>query len=315
VGRPPPGGGRRLSAFAQALAGTLPGMIEIRGVLTAMVTPFDDAGAVDEAAARRVARHLLDNGSHGLVVAGTTGESPTLSDEEKIGLLRAVRDEAGAEATIIAGTGSNDTRHTVELTAAAAEAGADAALVVTPYYNKPNPAGIRAHIEAAAKVGLPVVLYNIPSRVVVNIPPRDLAELATIENVVAVKQANDDELGPIEGLDVLAGNDTVFLRTLEFGGAGGILVSSHVAGARMRQMWDAAQAGDLDRARGIDAELQPIYAATMVAPNPAPIKAALEILGVLDSARLRLPLVEATEAERAEVRAALETAGLLAKAA
>jgi 4-hydroxy-tetrahydrodipicolinate synthase len=290
-------------------------MSAIRGVITAMVTPFDDAGAVDHASARRVARHLVDNGSHGMVVAGTTGESPTLSDAEKLELLGSVREEVGREATVIAGTGSNDTRHTVELTKAAAQAGADAALVVTPYYNKPNRAGIRAHIEAVAAVGLPVILYNIPSRVVINIPPQDLAELAKIDSVVAVKQANDDELGPIDGLDVLAGNDGVFCRTLEFGGAGGILVSSHLVGPQMREIWDAAQEGDIARAREIDAQLQTIYAATMVAPNPAPVKAALEILGVLESARVRLPLVEVTSDERAQVKAALDAAGLLAASA
>jgi 4-hydroxy-tetrahydrodipicolinate synthase len=290
-------------------------MSAIRGVITAMVTPFDDAGAVDHASARRVARHLVDNGSHGMVVAGTTGESPTLSDAEKLELLGSVREEVGREATVIAGTGSNDTRHTVELTKAAAQAGADAALVVTPYYNKPNRAGIRAHIEAVAAVGLPVILYNIPSRVVINIPPQDLAELAKIDSVVAVKQANDDELGPIDGLDVLAGNDGVFCRTLEFGGAGGILVSSHLIGPQMREIWEAAQEGDIARAREIDAQLQTIYAATMVAPNPAPVKAALEILGVLESARVRLPLVEVTSDERAQVKAALDAAGLLAASA
>jgi 4-hydroxy-tetrahydrodipicolinate synthase len=290
-------------------------MSAIRGVITAMVTPFDDAGAVDHASARRVARHLVDNGSHGMVVAGTTGESPTLSDAEKLELLGSVREEVGREATVIAGTGSNDTRHTVELTKAAAQAGADAALVVTPYYNKPNRAGIRAHIEAVAAVGLPVILYNIPSRVVINIPPQDLAELAKIDSVVAVKQANDDELGPIDGLDVLAGNDGVFCRTLEFGGAGGILVSSHLVGPQMREIWDAAREGDIARAREIDAQLQTIYAATMVAPNPAPVKAALEILGVLESARVRLPLVEVTSDERAQVKVALDAAGLLAASA
>jgi 4-hydroxy-tetrahydrodipicolinate synthase len=276
-----------------------------------MVTPFDEDGALDVEAARRLARHLIENGSHGLVVAGTTGEAPTLSDEEKLALLRSVIDEVGAEATIIAGTGSNDTRHTVELTRAAAEAGADAALVVTPYYNKPNWAGLQAHYEAVNEVGLPIVLYNIPSRVVVNIEPPRLAELGRLSNVIAVKQANDDELGPIAGLGVIAGNDGVFLQTLEFGGAGGILVSSHLVGQRMREMWDAAQEGDLERAREVDAELRPVYEATVVTSNPIPVKAALEMLGILDSARLRLPLVEATEQERAMMRPALESAGLL----
>jgi 4-hydroxy-tetrahydrodipicolinate synthase len=286
-------------------------MTEIRGVITAMVTPFDDAGGLDEAAARRLARYLVEGGSHGLVIAGTTGEAPTLSDEEKLSLLRAVIDEVGDAATVIAGTGSNDTRHTVELTEAAAGAGADAALVVTPYYNKPNWAGLQAHYEAVNEVGLPIVLYNIPSRVVVNIEPPRLAELGRLSNVVAVKQANDDELGPIEGLDVLAGNDGVFLRTLEFGGAGGVLVSSHLVGPRMREMWETARAGDIERAREIDAELRRVYEATVVTSNPIPVKAALEMLGVLESGRLRLPLVEASDEERAMIKPALEAAGLL----
>jgi 4-hydroxy-tetrahydrodipicolinate synthase len=156
-----------------------------------------------------------------------------------------------------------------------------------------------------------MVLYNIPSRVVINMPPAFLSELSSIDNVVAVKQANDDQLGPIEGLAVLAGNDDVFLRTLEFGGAGGILVASHVVGPQMREMWDAAQGGDLARAREIDAELQPVYEALGVTTNPIPVKAALEILS-LDSGRLRLPLVPVDKEQRAVVRAALEGAGILA---
>ena len=285
-------------------------MKAIRGVLTAMATPFDESGGVDEGAARRLAAHLVEHGSHGVVVAGSTGESPTLTDEEQISLLRAVVDEIGAEALVVCGTGTNDTRHSRELTKAAADAGADAALVVAPYYNKPNRAGLRAHFEAVAEAApeLPMVLYNIPSRVVINMEPDLLAELASIDNVVAVKQANDDELGPIEGLAVLAGNDNTFLRTLEFGGAGGILVASHVVGERMREMWDAAQGGDLERAREIDAELQPVYAALSVT-NPVPLKAALEMLG-LASGRLRLPLVPADEEQRATVKAALESAGV-----
>src|ERR687897_383768 len=197
-------------------------MAELGGVITAMVTPFAGDGSLDEGAARGLARHLVDNGSHGLVVAGTTGESPTLSDDEKLALLRAVVDEVGERATIVCGTGSNDTRHSERLSAAAAEAGADAALVVTPYYSKPNPAGIRAHFRAvAAAAGIPVIVYNIPSRVVVNLPPELLADLAAeSDNIVAVKQANDDELQPIDGLTVLAGNDRTFLRALELGEGG-----------------------------------------------------------------------------------------------
>src|SRR4051812_28859941 len=236
-------------------------MPEIGGVLTAMVTPFTEDRSVDEGAARKLARHLIDNGSHGLVLSGTTGESPTLDDEEKLSLLRAVRDELGADVLLICGTGSNDTRHSERLSAAAADGGADAVLAVTPYYNKPNRAGILAHYRAvAAAAGVPVLLYNIPSRVVVNLPPDLLAELAQIDNIVGVKQANDDELQPIDGLRVLAGNDGTFLQTLEMGEPGGILVASHLVGREMREIYDAIQAGDADRAREIDESLAPIYA-------------------------------------------------------
>ena len=285
-------------------------MAEIGGVITAMVTPFAEDLSVDEAAARKLARHLTENGSHGLVIAGTTGESPTLDDEEKLSLLRAVRDELGNDALLICGTGSNDTRHSERLSAAAADNGADAALVVTPYYNKPNRAGIVAHYEAVARAaGIPVVLYNIPSRVVVNLPSDLLTELGQIENLVAVKQANDDELQPIDGLRVLAGNDGTFLRTLEMGEAGGVLVASHLVGSEMRAIHDAAKAGDLDRAREIDSRLRPLYQ-VLGRTNPIPVKAALEMLGICSS-RARLPITEADEEQKAEVRRALEAQGLL----
>jgi 4-hydroxy-tetrahydrodipicolinate synthase len=276
-----------------------------------MATPFDERGAVDLDAGRRLASHLLEHGSHGLVVGGTTGECPTLTDEETIELLGAVRAEVGDGALLICGTGTNDTRHSRELTKMAANAGADASLVVAPYYNKPNRAGLRAHFEAVAEAvpELPMVMYNIPSRVVINMPPDLLAELAQVDNIVAVKQANDDELGPIEGLAVLAGNDNTFLRVLEFGGAGGITVASHVAGEKMREMWDAAVGGDIARAREIDAELTPLYEGLSVTTNPIPIKAALEMLG-LASERMRLPLVPADAEQRAAVKAALEGIGL-----
>lgn len=275
-----------------------------------MVTPFAEDGSVDEAAARKLARHLIDHGSHGLVLSGTTGESPTLSDEEKLSLLRAVRDELGPDALLICGSGSNDTRHSERLSAAAADSGADAVLAVTPYYNKPNQAGIKAHYEAVAKAaGIPVLLYNIPSRVVINLPAELLAELAQIENVVGVKQANDEELQPIDGLRILAGNDGTFLRTLEMGEPGGILVAAHLVGPEMRKIYDAVQAGDLDRARSIDEKLRPLYEVLGVT-NPIPVKAGLELLGIC-SARARLPIVEADDQQRAAVRQALEAQGLL----
>jgi 4-hydroxy-tetrahydrodipicolinate synthase len=286
-------------------------MKPIEGVLTAMATPFEESGAVDTNAAKRLASYLLEHGSHGLVIAGTTGECPTLTDEEEIELLRTVRAEVGDEVLLICGTGTNDTRHSCELTKMAAEAGADASLVVVPYYNKPNPAGIKAHFEtvAAAVPELPMVMYNIPSRVVINADPELLRELGQVDNIVAVKQANDDELGPIEGLTVLGGNDNVFLRVLEFGGGGGICVASHIVGDQMREMWDAAQAGDIERAREIDAEITPVYEATSVTTNPIPLKAALAMLGLCED-RLRLPLVSADEEQRAAIKAGLDAAGV-----
>jgi 4-hydroxy-tetrahydrodipicolinate synthase len=289
-------------------------MAQIGGVITAMVTPFHEDGGIDADGARRLARHLVEHGSHGLVIAGTTGEGPTVTDDEKMAVYRAVRGELGDEATLILGTGSNDTLHTVELTKLAAEAGVDAALVVTPYYNKPNREGLLAHFATVAEVGIPIVLYNIPSRTALNMPPDLLGELGGLPNVVAVKQANDDELGPIEGLEVLAGNDGVFARTIEFGGAGGVLVSSHLVGPQMREMWEAGQQGDLERMRRIDAELGPVYEATTVTANPIPVKAALHMLGLIDSDALRLPLVQATEEQRQVIRSALEAAGVLAAA-
>ena len=287
-------------------------MTEIGGVLTAMVTPFDESGAVDEGAARSLATFLVENGSHGIVVAGSTGEAATLDDAEHISLLRAVVDEVGDRATVICGTGTNDTRHSIELTRAAAEAGAAAALIVTPYYNKPNPAGILAHFEAiaAAVPELPLLAYNIPSRVIVNVSPSELAVLARIDNVVGVKQANNDDLELIDGMAVLAGNDDVFLKTLEIGAAGGILVASQLVGPQMREMWDAALAGDMERAREIDAGLRPLFEALTVTINPIPIKTAMEMAGLIPSGTLRLPMVPADDAQRAVIRAGLEAVGL-----
>jgi 4-hydroxy-tetrahydrodipicolinate synthase len=292
-------------------------MPELKGVLTAMVTPFAEDGSVDEASARKLARHLVENGSHGVVVAGTTGESPTLSDDEDVALVRAVREELGEGPAVVCGTGTNDTSHSVHLTQAAVEAGADAVLVVTPYYNKPNDAGILAHYEAVAEAagGTPVIVYNIPSRVVVNIEPGLLAELSRIENVVAVKQANNEQIDQVEGLDVLAGNDDIFLRCLQTGGVGGILVASHIVGNELRAIYDAVQGGDEDRAAELDAEIHPVFDALTVTTNPIPIKAAAQMLGLIPSARMRLPMVEADEQQRSVVRKALEARGLLTASA
>ena len=289
-------------------------MSGIRGVITAMATPFDGDGRVDEGAARRLAASWSRTARHGLVIAGTTGESPTLSDEEKLALLAAVRDEVGAETSVICGTGSNDTRHTVELTAAAAEAGADAALVVTPYYNKPNRAGILAHYERGGpRSGCRSSSTTSPRGSWSTSTPPGSPSWRQIENVVAVKQANDDELGPIEGLDVLAGNDGVFLRHAR--------VRRRRRHPRRLAPGRTADAGDLGRGgrratsiapREIDAELQPVYEAISVT-NPITVKAGLAMLGLIE-ADLRLPLVPAEEDDREAVRAALEGAGVLATA-
>src|SRR5918912_1145889 len=227
------------------------------GLLTAMVTPFRPDGAVDEEAAVALGRHLLRHGSHGLVVCGTTGESATLSDDEQGSLIATMAEELGGEGAIVAGAGSNDTRHAVHLTEQAVGAGAHAVLSVTPYYNKPNRRGLKRHFEEVANAagGRPVILYNIPSRTALNMPPDLLAELAEIDGVEAVKQANADELQPIDGLAVLAGNDDILARNLDQGGAGGICVASHIIGDEMRRLFDEPEA----RAE-IDAGLRDVYA-------------------------------------------------------
>ncbi|HEX3318001.1 MAG TPA: 4-hydroxy-tetrahydrodipicolinate synthase [Solirubrobacteraceae bacterium] len=275
-------------------------------ILTASVTPFHADGRVDAENAVRLWRHLLDHGSDGIVVAGTTGEATTLTDEEHVGLVALAVQEVGDRATIVAGAGSNDTRHAVELTEQVTEAGADAVLSVTPYYNKPNRRGIVAHFrEVARATDKPVVLYNIPGRTALNMPPDLLAELGQLDGIDGVKQANDDELQPIDGLHVYAGNDAVLARTLDFGGAGGILVSSHVVGDEMRRMVD-----DPEHRAEIDASLQDVYEAMFVTASPAPVKAALNLLGH-DVGGLRLPLVPCDDEELEVVRGALAAHGLL----
>jgi len=277
----------------------------IGGVLTAMVTPFDADGRVDEDAAVALINHLLENGSDGIVVAATTGEGPTLDDEEKVRLFELAVAESG-DALVVAGTGSNDTAHSVHLTERATEAGVDASLVVTPYYNKPNPRGIRAHFEACAKAtDKPIVVYNIPSRCVVDIPNDLLRELAQIENVSAVKQARTEDIEAIDGMDLLAGNDDMLARTLDAGGTGGILVASHLFGAEMRRMID-----EPENRQEIHESLADAFRALSVTTNPMPIKSAVRMAGH-PVGGFRLPMVELSEEEQAEIRAMLERHGLL----
>jgi len=280
------------------------------GVITAMVTPFADDGSVDLEAARRLAAHLADHGSDGVVVAGTTGESPTLDDSEKLALLDVVLEEVGDRISVICGSGSNDTAHSVKLSCEAEKAGAHGLLVVCPYYNKPNRKGLLAHFrEVAGSVSAPVIVYNIPSRAVVNISPDLLEELAQVENIVAVKQANDEEIQPIPGLDLLAGNDGTYLRCLEAGGVGGILVASHLVGSRMKEIRELVISGDLDEARRVDDSLRRLYEVLAVTTNPIPIKAALQSAG-LCSDTMRLPMVPASDQERAAIDGVLDALGI-----
>jgi 4-hydroxy-tetrahydrodipicolinate synthase len=279
-------------------------------ILTALVTPFDAQLRVDEEATVRLMEHVVAHGSDGLVMCGTTGEAATLSDEEHLRVIELAVQELGDRATIVAGVGSNDTRHAIRLTERATELGVDGLLHVTPYYNRPNERGIKRHFAACARAtDRPIMLYNIPSRTGRDMSNELLAELAQeIENVVAVKQSNADSLAPIDGLDLYSGDNETFCDVLELGGAGGVLVASHVVGDEFRRMVD-----EPDSRRAIHDELSDLFEALAVAPNPIGIKAALNLLGHRVGG-LRLPMVEADEHETGVIRSALERHGLLATA-
>ncbi|HEY0417868.1 MAG TPA: 4-hydroxy-tetrahydrodipicolinate synthase [Gaiellaceae bacterium] len=287
-------------------------------VLTAMVTPFRDDGSVDFDAFQDLARHLVDSGSDGIVVAGTTGESPTLTDRERLDLFRAALEAVGDGVTVIGGTGTYSTAHSVDLTEAAHDVGVTGFLVVTPYYSKPPQRGIVAHFEEIARASdRPIVAYNIPSRVVVNIEPDTISRLAEIENVKAVKQANDDLVQArhiVEsGLDLYAGDDNLVQAFLEIGGVGGVCVHTHVVGPQVAEQVRATLDGDLDRGREIDRTLAPACELVGVASNPIAIKAALRLLGHRVGG-VRLPLVDVNAVELARVRDCLERLGLLVHA-
>ncbi len=223
-------------------------MTELGTMLTAIVTPFDERSRVDEDAFVALMHHLGENGSDGFVVAGTTGEASTMSEQEQLGLIELAVAERPAGTTVVAGTGTNDTREAVHLTERATALGVDATLVVTPYYNRPSPLGLKRHYEAVAKAtDKPLLLYNVPKRTGTNMGPELLAELAQIEHIDGVKQANPDELQQIDGLTLYAGDDATFARTLELGGAGGILVASHIVGNEMRRIVDEPENRDADR--------------------------------------------------------------------
>ncbi len=275
-------------------------------IITAIVTPFDAAGKVDEEGFVELLDHLAANGSDGFVICGTTGEAATLSIEEHLGLIELAVSNRPEGTSIIAGAGSNDTRHAVLMTERSTELGADAILSVTPYYNRPNRRGIVAHYEEVVKAtDRPIILYNIPSRTGTNLPNEFLAELAQLDQIEFVKQANPDDVAQVDGLGLYAGNDDMLAEVLDLGGLGGILVASHVVGPQMRQMVEQPEL----RAE-TDASLAEIYAALGVTTNPIPVKAALALLG-LPSGSLRLPLVEASPEELAVVATALTNLGLL----
>jgi 4-hydroxy-tetrahydrodipicolinate synthase len=284
-------------------------------MLTATVAPFDADGKVDAEKYAELCTFLVDNGSDGVVVNGTTGESATLSEDERLELIRTALDAIGDRATVVAGTGTNSTAHSIDLTEQAHEAGAHAVLVVTPYYNKPPQRGIVEHFKAvAAATDRPVIAYNIPGRVVINIEPETMTELAEIPNVMAVKQSNadlDQARHIVElGLELYAGDDDLVLPFVELGGWGGVCVHTHIVGPQVKEMIRLAREGDLDGARRVDEELQPAIELIGVVTGPIQMKAALNMLGH-DVGGLRLPLIEADEEQKARIRSCLERLKLL----
>jgi 4-hydroxy-tetrahydrodipicolinate synthase len=275
-------------------------------ILTAIVTPFDDEGAVDEQAFVDLMAHLADNGSDGFVVCGTTGEAATLDDDEHLRVIQIAVENKPAGASIVAGVGSNDTRHAVHLTTRACELGADALLSVNPYYNRPNRRGIVAHYrEVSRAADRPIVLYNIPQRTGSDLPNELLAELGQLDHIEGVKQANNDNLAAIDGLYIYAGNDEILARVLDMGEPGGILTASHIVGPELRRMVDEPG----ERA-AIQDSLVPVFTAMGVAPAAVSNKAALNLLGHSVGAP-RLPYVAADEHETATIRAMLQDRGLL----
>ncbi len=287
-------------------------------LITAMVTPFTSDGQVDLARAQRLAAWLADHGSDGVVVAGSTGESPTLTDDEKVGLFRSVVAAVGDRMKVIAGTGTYDTAHSIHLTQAAEEAGVHGALVVTPYYNRPPQSGLLAHFRTiAASTDLPIILYDIPVRSARKIEHETIMELAQVDNIVAVKDACGDAQGAArlvaeapEGFQVYSGNDGDTLPWLSVGAVGVIAVASHVVGPQMAEMISAFQSGNIETARKIHLDLMPVFDAMGLTTNPIPVKAAMQMLGH-EVGDPRLPLVPATSDEKKSIRLVLERLGVV----
>lgn len=287
-------------------------------MLTAMVTPLEKDMAVNYGLARKLARHLAESGSDGLVVAGTTGESPTLSREEKIELFRVIVEEVGGRVSVLAGTGSNDTASSVALTQAAEKVGVDGVMVVAPYYNKPSQEGLYQHFKTIAEsTNLPVLLYNIPGRTGVNVLPATVARLAEIENIVAIKEAagSMDQVSELRRLlvdhfSIYSGDDSLTLPVLSLGGKGVVSVASHIAGMRLKEMINAFMSGNVTLATQIHLGLYPLFKGLFITSNPVPVKAALNMLGY-QVGPPRLPLVEATPAEKESIKKVLAELKLL----
>ena len=310
--------GTRAARASDSLSGMTLAPGPFGRVLTAMVTPFDADGRLDLDAAARVAAHLVDHGNDGLVVSGTTGESPTTTTEEDGRLLRAVVEAVGDRATVVAGVGTNNTAHSVELAVQAEKLGADGTLVVTPYYNKPTQEGLAAHFEAVADAaGLPVMLYDIPGRTGTTIAEETYRRLAGHERVVAVKDAVGDLYRGVRimaetGLAFYSGDDVLNLGWLTHGASGVVSVVGHVAGREYAAMVDAVDRGDLDAALDTYRSLVPVVDVIMNrAQGVMTAKAALQLLGVLDGRHVRLPLVPAGDDLVAEIRTVLHSAGLM----
>jgi 4-hydroxy-tetrahydrodipicolinate synthase len=287
-------------------------------LITAMITPFDDRLQVNYAKAAEVAEHLVQNGTEGIVVAGTTGESPVLSDEEKLRLFATVKEQVGSRVSVWAGTGSNNTQHSIELSREAEKLGVDGVLLVGPYYNKPSQEGLYQHFRAIAEaINIPAMVYNIPSRTSSNILPETIARLAQIDNIVALKESSGDmnqvsQLAHLlpEGMKVYSGDDSLTLPMMALGAHGVVSVASHLVGKDIQRMITAFNNGDTREATRIHLALFPIFKGLFITTNPVPLKEAMNILG-LEVGGLRLPLTRASQQEHEFIRNMLMSTGLL----
>ncbi len=292
--------------------------LEMPRLITAMITPFDDKLQVNYAKAAEVAEYLAKNGTEGIVVAGTTGESPVLSDEEKLRLFATVKEQVGSRVSVWAGTGSNNTQHSVELSREAEQLGVDGVLLVGPYYNKPSQEGLYQHFRAIAEaINIPAMVYNIPSRTSSNILPETMARLAQIDNIVALKESSGDmnqvsQLAYLlpEGMKVYSGDDSLTLPMMALGAYGVVSVASHLVGKDIQRMITAFNNGDTREATRIHLALFPIFKGLFITTNPVPLKEAMNILG-MEVGGLRLPLTRASQQEHEFIRNMLISTGLL----